>query len=115
MPAANEIQSSSGKLGVLLPGLGAVATTFVAGVEAVRQGIAKPFGSLTQMSRIRLGRRTECAGRWVLRHRRIRMSRGPFSRDPKGSAWEAWACAVRAAPPWARNDDLTGMEATPCT
>ncbi len=44
---------------MLLPGLGAVATTTIAGVEAVRQGIAKPFGSLTQMSTIRLGKRTE--------------------------------------------------------
>jgi myo-inositol-1-phosphate synthase len=54
-----EIRSSQGKLGVLLPGFGAVATTFVAGVEAVRQGLAKPVGSLTQMQTIRLGKRTE--------------------------------------------------------
>jgi len=46
-------------VGVLLPGLGAVATTVVAGVEAVRRGLAQPFGSLTQMNTIRLGRRTE--------------------------------------------------------
>jgi myo-inositol-1-phosphate synthase len=44
---------------VLLPGFGAVATTFVAGVEAVRRGLARPFGSLTQMQTIRLGKRTE--------------------------------------------------------
>jgi myo-inositol-1-phosphate synthase len=49
----------SGKLGVLTPGLGAVATTFIAGVEAVRNGLAKPIGSLTQMGTIRLGKRTE--------------------------------------------------------
>jgi myo-inositol-1-phosphate synthase len=46
-------------LGVLLPGLGAVATTFVAGVEAARRGIGKPIGSLTQMGTVRLGKRTE--------------------------------------------------------
>jgi len=56
---APKIQSASGKLGVLLPGLGAVATTFVAGVEGTKKGIARPIGSLTQMSTIRLGKRTE--------------------------------------------------------
>ena len=55
----SEIQPAKGKLGVLIPGMGAVATTFVAGVEAVRKGIAKPFGSLTQMGTIRLGKRTD--------------------------------------------------------
>ncbi len=54
-----KIRPPGGKLGVLLPGFGAVATTFVAGVEAVRKGIAKPIGSVTQMQTIRLGRRTE--------------------------------------------------------
>jgi myo-inositol-1-phosphate synthase len=53
------IKEPSGKLGVLLPGLGAVATTFIAGVTAVRKGLAGPFGSLTQMGTIRLGKRTE--------------------------------------------------------
>jgi len=53
------IAKPEGKLGVLLVGLGAVSTTFVAGVEAVRRGMAKPFGSLTQMGTIRLGKRTE--------------------------------------------------------
>lgn len=48
-----------GKLGVLLVGQGAVSTTFIAGVEAVRKGIAKPIGSLTQMQTIRLGARSE--------------------------------------------------------
>src|SRR5450755_5073171 len=55
----SEIQSPKGKLGVMIPGLGAVATTFVAGVEAVRKGISKPIGSLTQMGTIRLGKRTD--------------------------------------------------------
>ena len=53
------IQSAEGRLGVLIPGLGAVATTFIAGVEAVRKGLAQPVGSLTQMGNIRLGKRTE--------------------------------------------------------
>ena len=53
------IEKPAGKLGVLLPGLGAVATTFIAGVMAVRKGIARPFGSLTQMGTIRLGKRTD--------------------------------------------------------
>ena len=54
-----EIAPANGKLGILLVGLGAVSTTFVAGVEAIRKGTAKPFGSLTQMGTIRLGKRTE--------------------------------------------------------
>jgi myo-inositol-1-phosphate synthase len=54
-----EISAAKGKLGILIVGLGAVATTFIAGVEAVRKGIAAPIGSLTQMGTIRLGRRTD--------------------------------------------------------
>jgi myo-inositol-1-phosphate synthase len=54
-----DIKPAGGKVGVLLPGMGAVATTFIAGVEAVRRGIAKPIGSLTQMGTIRLGKRTD--------------------------------------------------------
>jgi myo-inositol-1-phosphate synthase len=54
-----KIAPASGKLGVLLPGLGAVASTFIAGVEAVRQGNALPIGSLSQLAHIRLGKRTE--------------------------------------------------------
>ena len=50
---------SSSKLGVLISGLGAVATTFIAGVDAIRNGRSMPIGSLTQMSTIRLGKRTE--------------------------------------------------------
>src|SRR5436189_5732271 len=53
------IEPAAGKLGVLLPGIGAVSTTFIAGVEAVKKGLAKPIGSLTQMGTIRLGKRTE--------------------------------------------------------
>jgi myo-inositol-1-phosphate synthase len=58
-PKASKISPAKGKLGVMIPGLGAVATTFIAGVEAVRKGIAEPVGSLTQMGTIRLGKRTE--------------------------------------------------------
>jgi myo-inositol-1-phosphate synthase len=53
------IRRPEGKLGVLTPGLGAVATTFMAGVESIRRGHAKPIGSLTQMATIRLGKRTD--------------------------------------------------------
>src|SRR5579864_12990 len=56
---AGQIAPAKGKLGVMIPGMGAVATTFIAGVEAVRKGIAQPIGSLTQMGTIRLGKRTE--------------------------------------------------------
>ncbi len=54
-----EIKAHRGKLGVLLPGLGAVATTTIAGVLAARKGFGRPFGSLTQMQTIRLGKRTD--------------------------------------------------------
>jgi myo-inositol-1-phosphate synthase len=53
------IAPAKGRLAILLPGLGAVGTTLIAGVEAVRRGLAKPIGSLTQMATIRLGKRTE--------------------------------------------------------
>ena len=56
---ARRVAPAKGKLGVLTVGLGAVATTFIAGVENVRRGHAKPIGSLTQMGTIRLGKRTE--------------------------------------------------------
>ena len=59
MDKPKSIASPKGKLGVLLPGMGAVATTFMAGVELVRQKKALPVGSLTQMGTIRLGKRTE--------------------------------------------------------
>jgi myo-inositol-1-phosphate synthase len=56
---SSQIQPAKGKLGVMIPGMGAVATTFVAGVEAIRRGLAQPIGSLTQMGTIRLGKRTD--------------------------------------------------------
>src|ERR1039458_10733729 len=56
--AAN-IKPATGKLGIMTAGMGAVCTTLIAGVEAVRKGLAKPIGSLTQMGTIRLGKRTD--------------------------------------------------------
>src|ERR1039457_4378063 len=53
------VAPATGKLGVMVVGMGAVATTMIAGVEAVRRGLAKPIGSLTQMGTIRLGKRTD--------------------------------------------------------
>jgi len=57
--APPKIAPASGKLGILTPGLGAVATTFIAGVESIRRGLAKPIGSITQTATIRLGKRTD--------------------------------------------------------
>ena len=60
MRREKEIHKAEGKIGVLIPGMGgAVSTTFLAGVEAVRRGASSPFGSLTQMGTIRLGKRFE--------------------------------------------------------
>jgi myo-inositol-1-phosphate synthase len=57
--AAASIAPATGKLGIMIPGMGAVATTLIAGVEAVRRGLAKPIGSISQMGTIRLGKRTD--------------------------------------------------------
>ncbi|NOT48217.1 MAG: inositol-3-phosphate synthase [Acidobacteria bacterium] len=54
-----EVAPANGKLGILLVGLGAVSTTLVAGVEAIKRGLAEPVGSLTQMGTVRLGKRTD--------------------------------------------------------
>jgi myo-inositol-1-phosphate synthase len=63
LPSSSDARTApkpaTGKLGILTPGLGAVATTFMAGVESIRRGYSKPIGSLTQMATIRLGKRTE--------------------------------------------------------
>ena len=56
---ASTIRPATGRLGIITPGLGAVATTFMAGVESVRRGLSSPVGSLTQMATIRLGKRAE--------------------------------------------------------
>jgi myo-inositol-1-phosphate synthase len=53
------IAPAEGKLGVLIPGIGAVSTTTIAGVEAVKRGLAQPIGSLTQLGTVRLGKRTD--------------------------------------------------------
>ena len=52
-----DIAPATGRLGVLLPGLGAVSTTFIAGVLALRKRLAQPIGSLTQLGTVRLGKR----------------------------------------------------------
>ena len=69
MPTTENVRiaPAEGKLGVLIPGIGAVSTTFIAGVEAIKRGLAQPVGSLTQLATIRLGKRTE--------------SRTPYIRD----------------------------------
>src|SRR3982751_1824544 len=54
-----QVQPAEGKLGILLPGLGAVSTTVIAGSFLARRGLAQPFGSLTQLGTIRLGKRTD--------------------------------------------------------
>lgn len=54
-----KIEPANGKLGILIPGLGAVSTTLIAGVISVRKGLSRPIGSLTQIGNIRLGKRTE--------------------------------------------------------
>jgi myo-inositol-1-phosphate synthase len=55
----NGVAPATGKLGILVPGLGAVSTTFMIGVKAILNGLGQPFGSLTQMGHIRLGKRTD--------------------------------------------------------
>ena len=59
MPKPSPVAPAEGKLGVLTPGMGAVTTTFIAGVLAARKGYAEPIGSLSQMAHIRLGKRTD--------------------------------------------------------
>src|SRR6202521_75585 len=59
MPTPVDIAPARGRLGILLVGLGAVSTTTIAGVLAIRKGFAKPIGSMTQMGTVRLGKRTE--------------------------------------------------------
>src|SRR5712691_5477861 len=53
------IAPADGKLGILIPGIGAVSSTFMAGVEAIKRGLGQPIGSLTQLGTVRLGKRTE--------------------------------------------------------
>ncbi|OLE17056.1 MAG: inositol-3-phosphate synthase [Gemmatimonas sp. 13_1_20CM_3_60_15] len=57
--SSKSVAPATGRLGIITPGLGAVATTFIAGVESIRRGRSRPIGSLTQMATIRLGKRTD--------------------------------------------------------
>ena len=59
MAEKNQIKPATGKLGILTPGMGAVSSTFIAGVHAIRAGLRLPIGSFTQMGHIRLGKRAE--------------------------------------------------------
>jgi myo-inositol-1-phosphate synthase len=59
------IEAATGKLGVLMPGMGAVASTFIAGVLSARKGLSQPIGSLTQMGTIRVGKRTEAKSPFI--------------------------------------------------
>ena len=74
---------ATGKLGILLPGMGAVATTFIAGVYAVNKGISTPIGSLTQMGRIRVGKRVKS---------------GNYFRATTGTYSNTSVCPVSSAP-----------------
>src|SRR5437588_10013730 len=58
MPDRLPIAPADGRLGVLIPGMGSVASTFIAGVALARRGLAQPIGSLTQLQKVRLGKRT---------------------------------------------------------
>ena len=78
------VRPATGRLGVLTPGLGAVATTFIAGVESIRRGLSKPIGSLTQMATIRLGKRTD--------------KRSPLIRDFVPLANLETSCSARGIP-----------------
>jgi myo-inositol-1-phosphate synthase len=91
-----DVKPATGKLGILLPGMGAVATTFIAGVIAVRRGLAKPIGSLTQMGTIRLGKRTDATSPMLKDY----VSIAPIDNVAFGG-WDifhddAYAAAVRA-------------------
>ena len=100
-----DIRPATGKLGILLPGMGAVATTFIAGVEHIRRGYSKPIGSLTQMGTIRLGKRTE--GRSPLIRDAVPLASiddivfgawDPFPDDAYTAALRAGAAAILGRP-----------------
>ena len=71
---------ATGRLGILTPGLGAVATTFIAGVESIRRGLSQPIGSLTQMATIRLGKRTDNRSPLIASSRQGRAASPPKAR-----------------------------------
>jgi myo-inositol-1-phosphate synthase len=80
----SDIASARGKLGVLVPGIGAVSSTLLTGLFSIRKGLARPVGSLTQMGKIRLGKRTE--GRFVPIKEFIGLA------DPAGMVFGGWDC-----------------------
>ena len=87
MPAilrGSDIAPARGKLGVLIPGIGAVSSTLLTGLFSVRKGLARPIGSLTQMGKIRLGKRTE--GRFVPIKEFIGLA------DPADMVFGGWDC-----------------------
>lgn len=101
-PPTPTIAPADGKLGVLIVGLGAVSSTLIAGVELAKLGLAEPFGSLTQMATIRLGRRTDANSPLIKdfvplvarRHRVRRMGPVPGRRLRRR---ERGACSSRAS------------------
>ena len=80
----NEIAPARGKLGVLMPGIGAVSSTLLTGLFSVRKGLARPVGSLTQMGKIRLGKRTE--GRFAPIKEFVDLA------DPADMVFGGWDC-----------------------
>ena len=118
-----DVKPAKGKLGILLPGMGAVATTFIAGVQAIRRGIGKPIGSLTQLGHIRLGKRTDDNSPAIKdyvslaearRHRVRRLGHLPGQRLPgRGPRRRARRQAPRSAQGRARGDqaDAGGVRA----
>jgi myo-inositol-1-phosphate synthase len=108
---AASIKPATGKLGIMIPGMGAVATTLIAGVEAVRRGLAKPIGSTTQMGTIRLGKRTED---------RTRSSRtsppspsSTTSSSPAGTSSAATSTTLPRPPQVLDRDQLESMKPFP--
>ena len=91
------IAPAKGRLALLMPGMGAVATTLIAGVEAVKRGLAQPIGSVAQMGRVRLGKRTEGRSPLVMLFKKY----GLFTTFGLARSPPTLACLVRpnVAPP----------------
>src|SRR3974390_1182173 len=83
------VAPANGKLGIMIPGMGAVATTFVAGVEAVRKGISSPIGSATPLGHIRIGQEAQGLGDADGTYSTWQADRGPFAQDQglRASRW----------------------------
>ena len=107
MTSPTSIAPSTGRLGVLCVGLGAVTTTFLAGVELARKGMGSPVGSLTQMGTIRLGKRTE--GRSPLIKDFVPLADlaedHPVRAGPRDGGLDGGQQPVRHAPERRRHDD----------